>query len=298
MRSVVTVPEGLRVDQIVDLLAEKTDFSRKQLTRALADPRSLGLPSYAQGNPEGYLFPATYEVPPNATARSVLKAMVSRYKQAVADARPRRQGRGARLLAARRDDGREHHPGGGPALGRLPEDRAGDLQPARQGPGAPARHHDRLHLQDQGQAHDHQRAAPGRLAVQHLPQHGAAADADLRARREGHRGGARRRPTGRGSTSSRPTRATARRASRRRTPTTSRTSRSSAPTAGRTTAEPGDARAARCSGPRSGTRSRRCCTAPPTPSSAWTGPTRRTSSRARTCPRSSTGSTGRGAACR
>ena len=82
---VVTVPEGLRVDQIVDLLVERTDFSRRQLERVLDRPESIGLPSYARGNAEGYLFPATYEVSPDATPRSLLTAMVRRYRSAVAD---------------------------------------------------------------------------------------------------------------------------------------------------------------------------------------------------------------------
>ncbi len=85
MRSVVTVPEGLRVDQIVDLLVKRTKFTRKQFDRALARPAQLGLPSYAKGNPEGYLFPATYELAPNATPRSILSAMVQRYDAAVSD---------------------------------------------------------------------------------------------------------------------------------------------------------------------------------------------------------------------
>ncbi len=38
MRSVVTVPEGLTVDQIVATLAKKTDFSRKQFDKVLAQP--------------------------------------------------------------------------------------------------------------------------------------------------------------------------------------------------------------------------------------------------------------------
>ena len=82
---VVTVPEGLRVDQIVDLLVENTDFSQRQLERVLARPDSIGLPSYARDNAEGYLFPATYEVPPDATPRSILTAMVRRYRSAVDD---------------------------------------------------------------------------------------------------------------------------------------------------------------------------------------------------------------------
>lgn len=82
MRSAVTIPEGYTVEQVVATLAKKTDFSKRQFNRVLANPSSIGLPAYAQGNPEGYLFPATYEVPPNATPKSILTMMVSRYREA------------------------------------------------------------------------------------------------------------------------------------------------------------------------------------------------------------------------
>jgi UPF0755 protein len=85
IREVVTVREGLRVDQIVDVLVDKTKFTRKQYEKVLSSPRRIGLPSYARGNPEGYLFPATYELSPDATPRSIIASMVDRYKAAVAD---------------------------------------------------------------------------------------------------------------------------------------------------------------------------------------------------------------------
>ena len=69
MRSVVTIPEGLTVDQIVATAGQEDRLSRKQFDQVLADPDAIGLPSYAGGNAEGYLFPATYELPPNATRR-------------------------------------------------------------------------------------------------------------------------------------------------------------------------------------------------------------------------------------
>ncbi|WGX99340.1 endolytic transglycosylase MltG [Nocardioides sp. L-11A] len=81
----VTVPEGLRVVDIVDLLAKKTDFTKKALNAALRSPE-LGLPDYADGNPEGYLFPATYTISPNDTEAGFLKAMVDRWKRAAEDA--------------------------------------------------------------------------------------------------------------------------------------------------------------------------------------------------------------------
>jgi peptidoglycan lytic transglycosylase G len=85
LRSVVTVPEGLRVDQIVKLVAAKTPFSQKQLNRVLSRPSRIGLPSYAHGNPEGFLFPDTYEVTPGESARTFLAQMVARFRTAADD---------------------------------------------------------------------------------------------------------------------------------------------------------------------------------------------------------------------
>lgn len=82
LRDTITVPEGLRVVDIVEILVKNTDFSREQYQRVLDDPGQLGLPDYAEGNPEGYLFPSTYDVGPDATAKSILVAMVDRWEQA------------------------------------------------------------------------------------------------------------------------------------------------------------------------------------------------------------------------
>ena len=82
----VTIPEGLRVTDIVETLAENTDFSEKQWRKALKKTDQLGLPAYAEGNPEGYLFPATYTVKPSDKPIDVLKAMVARWRQAADEA--------------------------------------------------------------------------------------------------------------------------------------------------------------------------------------------------------------------
>jgi UPF0755 protein len=86
VKDTITVPEGLRVVEIVDLLASKTKFSKADFTKVLDDPAKLGLPTYADGNPEGYLFPATYDFAPNATPTTMLAEMVARWKQAASDA--------------------------------------------------------------------------------------------------------------------------------------------------------------------------------------------------------------------
>lgn len=93
VRNAVTVREGLTVDQVVELLGKETDFSERAFRKVLRDPDSLGLPSYAQGNPEGYLFPATYQVAPDATPRSVLTMMVERFHQAADELALRKEAR-------------------------------------------------------------------------------------------------------------------------------------------------------------------------------------------------------------
>lgn len=81
----VTVPEGLRVVDVVDLLVKHTKFSKAQFQQVLANPAQLGLPPYANGNPEGYLFPATYAFSPQAQPVDMLKQMVDRWRQAAND---------------------------------------------------------------------------------------------------------------------------------------------------------------------------------------------------------------------
>ena len=82
----VTVPEGLRLEDIVEVLADGTDFSAEQYQRVLDQPDALGLPDYAQGNAEGYLFPATYEIKKGDKPVDILSAMVDRWEQAAEDA--------------------------------------------------------------------------------------------------------------------------------------------------------------------------------------------------------------------
>jgi UPF0755 protein len=82
VQSRVTLPEGLRLDETLKTLAKGTDIPVKDFEAALKDAEALGLPDYAQGNPEGFLYPATYEVPPNADAASVLEQLFTAYATA------------------------------------------------------------------------------------------------------------------------------------------------------------------------------------------------------------------------
>lgn len=78
VQSLVVVPEGARVRQIVKTIVDKTDISRKAVTAALTNPRAIGLPVGAKGNPEGYLYPATYTVAPEETAVGLIRQMVAK----------------------------------------------------------------------------------------------------------------------------------------------------------------------------------------------------------------------------
>ncbi len=86
IRNTVTVPEGLRATDIIELLVSKSDFKRAAFEKVLADPESIGLPTSAKGKAEGYLFPATYDFGPKATPKSMLTAMVDRWEQAAEEA--------------------------------------------------------------------------------------------------------------------------------------------------------------------------------------------------------------------
>jgi len=81
----VTIPEGLTVEEILDLIAAETKISRTALTNAAENPAALKLPAYANGDLEGYLFPAQYELPPGTSAAEALSMMVERFRTVVED---------------------------------------------------------------------------------------------------------------------------------------------------------------------------------------------------------------------
>jgi UPF0755 protein len=77
----VTIPEGFTVEETVERAAEETDLPLGGLRRAAEKGSGLGLPGYAGGDPEGYLFPATYQLPPKATPSEMLQMMVTRFRE-------------------------------------------------------------------------------------------------------------------------------------------------------------------------------------------------------------------------
>jgi peptidoglycan lytic transglycosylase G len=76
----VVIPEGRRLSEIIAALGKATG-NPKGYQQAIKDVSGLDLPSYAKGNPEGYLFPATYKIQPGTPPIEVLRTMVQRFKQ-------------------------------------------------------------------------------------------------------------------------------------------------------------------------------------------------------------------------
>ena len=86
IKTTITFPEGWQVSQIVAHLAKTTHYPAAAFDKVLQDPSTLGLPDYANGNPEGYLFPSTYDFGPKDKPVDMLKKMVARWQQAADDA--------------------------------------------------------------------------------------------------------------------------------------------------------------------------------------------------------------------
>jgi UPF0755 protein len=79
LRGRVTIPEGTSVAGALELIAKSTEVPLADLQAAVQNPAVLGLPPYAGGKLEGYLFPATYDVEPGTTAVEALQTMVARF---------------------------------------------------------------------------------------------------------------------------------------------------------------------------------------------------------------------------
>ncbi len=84
VQSTVAVPDGLRESRVLGIIAKKTGIPLSQFQSVLKnDVSQLGLPSWAKGSPEGFLYPATYSVQPGTSALSILKMMVAKFNSEI-----------------------------------------------------------------------------------------------------------------------------------------------------------------------------------------------------------------------
>ncbi|MGV1037548.1 MAG: endolytic transglycosylase MltG [Candidatus Nanopelagicales bacterium] len=85
IQRVVVVPEGATAAEIAQAAADATKLPVEQFDALIKDPSGLGLPAYAKNDVEGYLYPATYDFGPDATATSIFKAMIDKFKSIAAE---------------------------------------------------------------------------------------------------------------------------------------------------------------------------------------------------------------------
>jgi UPF0755 protein len=79
----LTLPEGLTVAATLAKIAASSHTPLADLKAAAADPVAIGLPAYAHGKVEGWLFPSTYDFAPGTPAPEMLRQMVARTAQAL-----------------------------------------------------------------------------------------------------------------------------------------------------------------------------------------------------------------------
>lgn len=84
VQATVVIPEGFTATAIANRLTAQDKISADALQAAIKDPSGLGLPAYAGGHVEGFLFPATYQFGPGASATDALHQMVARFDQEAA----------------------------------------------------------------------------------------------------------------------------------------------------------------------------------------------------------------------
>jgi UPF0755 protein len=79
----LVIPEGWRAPQVYAAIDRELGLPAGSAKAAVATTR-LALPAEAKGNPEGYLFPATYPVTSRTTAAELLASMVRTASQKLA----------------------------------------------------------------------------------------------------------------------------------------------------------------------------------------------------------------------
>jgi UPF0755 protein len=69
---------------VIDRIVKFTELKRADVVAAIENPAVLGLPPYARNRPEGFLFPATYDVEPGTAAVDALRQMTEKFAEVAA----------------------------------------------------------------------------------------------------------------------------------------------------------------------------------------------------------------------
>ena len=77
----LVLPEGLRLGETVALASSAAGLPLTDFERVLENPDALALPGWAKSRPEGFMFPATYDLAGDENAESILISLVRRFNQ-------------------------------------------------------------------------------------------------------------------------------------------------------------------------------------------------------------------------
>jgi UPF0755 protein len=80
-----TLPEGLSVAEALKIISTKSGTPLATMQAAARNTAALGLPPYAKGHLEGVLWPATYVFDPGTPAPTMLKTIITTYREKVDD---------------------------------------------------------------------------------------------------------------------------------------------------------------------------------------------------------------------
>ena len=77
----VTIPEGLTIKEIAELLGRMQIVDREKFLTAAADPSVLNALGLGDRGLEGYLFPSTYHFTPATPERDIIMAMAEQFRK-------------------------------------------------------------------------------------------------------------------------------------------------------------------------------------------------------------------------
>jgi UPF0755 protein len=79
----ITIPEGLTIREIAELLGKMQIADREKFLAQATDPELLGSLGQEEKGLEGYLFPDTYHFTPATPEKDILLAMAERFRKAI-----------------------------------------------------------------------------------------------------------------------------------------------------------------------------------------------------------------------
>ena len=81
----LVLPEGLRLDQTLEVSAQTSGIPLRDFEDAIDNSEALDLPDWAESRPQGFLFPATYDLAGDETAQLLLNTFIKRFNESSAN---------------------------------------------------------------------------------------------------------------------------------------------------------------------------------------------------------------------